>query len=635
MIKTHTLLGGLTLLMIGCNQTAPFTEEPPLPQATGSAIIDTRVRYQTFQGWGTSLAWWANVVGGWSDTNRNQIMDLLYGPSGLKFNVARYNLGADAPDNVCRSQLRPGGNVQSFATSLGVYDWTRDANQRWVLKAAQARGANLLEAFSNSAPSFMLENHCTAGATPPAYDNLRPDMYTAFADYIATVLQHFKNTEGVTFTTVDPLNEPDSGYWFSGGGQEGMNVSRAEQPKIINEVATAVQQKALPTLISAMDTTNIDLTNTEFNSYPDTVKNQISQINTHAYQGSYRSVLRNTAARYNKTLWMSEYGCCNATNTTANQLSTALDLATTIKKDLNDLQAKAWVYWQAVENNDGTSGTNHTWGLIKANFLSGESYTLTKAYYAMGQFSKFIRPGAQILPISHPNMLAALNSNNQLVVVAINSSSTASGVTLNMNGFTTLGTTAKVYRTSGTENLLALKNQSISNKSLILSLPAQSITTYVVDTAVAAAPTNTVTSGQSYKILNKHSWKALDVLGASTSDSASIGQYDDNEGNNQRWIFTDLGNGYYKITNKNSGKALDVSGASTSNGTNVIQYTYSGDNNQQWQLQSTGNGYFKIINKNSGKLLDVNGQSLDNSATVLQWEDNLGDNQQWMLIRAD
>ena len=28
--------------------------------------VDPRVRYQTVEGWGTSLAWWANVIGGWS-----------------------------------------------------------------------------------------------------------------------------------------------------------------------------------------------------------------------------------------------------------------------------------------------------------------------------------------------------------------------------------------------------------------------------------------------------------------------------------------------------------------------------------------------------------------------------------------
>ncbi|GEM44508.1 RICIN domain-containing protein [Deinococcus cellulosilyticus] len=639
-MKHATLLGSLTLLMVGCNAIQNVSSTQISKQAVGTAIVDPRIRYQTFQGWGTSLAWFANVIGGWSDTSRNQVMDALYGDAGLRFNIARYNLGADAPDNVCRNQMRPGGNVQSLATSLGVYDWSRDANQRWVLRAAINRGANLLEAFVNSAPSFMLTNHCTAGATSPTYNNLRTDMYDDFGRYVADVLKHFRDVDGITFTTVAPLNEPDSGYWSSTGKQEGMNVSRAEQPKIIGEVANALQAQGVTTPVSAMDTTDIDLTRTEFLSYPDAVKNQISQINTHAYKGSQRSLLRNTAQKYNKPLWMSEYGCCDTSNTSANQLSTALKLANTIRMDLNDMQVRAWVYWQAVENSDGSTSTNHTWGLLKANFLSGQGFSYTKGYYAMGQFSRFIRPGAQILPVSNVGSVAALNSNGQLVIVSINDTTAAKSLTLNLSGFSSVGSTAQLYRTSATENLVQLASATVSNKSVNLSLPAQSITTVVIGSVVAPAANTSITSGASYKVLNKNSWKALDVYGAATTDGAIVGQYEDNEGNNQRWIFTDLGNGYYRITNKNSGKVLDVVGEKIESGANVIQYTSTGKANQQWKVQATSGGYVKIINRNSLKVLDINGESINNTtstgeARAIQWDDNGGDNQQWLMVRAD
>ncbi|SMB82735.1 RICIN domain-containing protein [Deinococcus hopiensis] len=648
MNKRFTALTGLTLLLFGCT-SAPA---PSTPRASGSglsaqatlsstAIIDTRIRHQTFRGWGTSLAWWANVVGGWSSTSRDGIMDALYSPAGLNFTVARYNLGADAPDNVCRGQMRPGGNVQSLSTAPGVYDWARDANQRWVLKAAQARGANLLEAFVNSAPSYMLTNRCTAGATSPGYNNLRTDQYNAYGDYVATVLKRFRDVEGVKFTTVAPLNEPDSGYWFSTGKQEGMNVTRAEQPKIIGAVAAALGRQGVTTPLSAMDTTDIDLTNTEFLSYPDTTRSLIRQINSHAYKGSLRSVLRNTAQRYGKGLWMSEYGCCDVGNTPENQLSTALRLAGTIQKDLTDLQAEAWVYWQAVEHADGSAGANHTWGLIKANLVSGETFGRTKAYFGMGQFSKFIRPGAQILPISRTNTVAALNTTNQLVVVAINDAGSATPVTLDLSGFTSTGGTARLYRTSGTENLAQLASVTVSNRSLALTLAPSSITTVVIDSASAAAPSTALSSGKSYKILNKNSWKALEVYGESAADGAAVSQYNDSGSHNQRWIISDLGNGSFRLTNKNSGKALDVAGGSTAGGAGVIQYASNGGLNQQWQIQPSGQGYYKLINRGSQKALDVNAGSLNNTdpatntARIIQWDSNDGDNQQWLIVRAD
>src|SRR6266511_2792714 len=58
-----------------------------------------------FQGWGTSLAWWANVVGGWS--SMGDIDEELFGlpdrrhPHRLGLNVVRYDIGA-SPVVWCR-----------------------------------------------------------------------------------------------------------------------------------------------------------------------------------------------------------------------------------------------------------------------------------------------------------------------------------------------------------------------------------------------------------------------------------------------------------------------------------------------------------------------------------------------------
>jgi hypothetical protein len=36
------------------------------PRADYTTSVDPVVEFQTFQGWGTSLAWCAHVIGGWS-----------------------------------------------------------------------------------------------------------------------------------------------------------------------------------------------------------------------------------------------------------------------------------------------------------------------------------------------------------------------------------------------------------------------------------------------------------------------------------------------------------------------------------------------------------------------------------------
>lgn len=69
---------------------AALASLPTAQAATPTTVmVDAGTRFQTVQGWGTFLAWWANVVGGWSATTRDQVADLLFSDSGLGLNIAR------------------------------------------------------------------------------------------------------------------------------------------------------------------------------------------------------------------------------------------------------------------------------------------------------------------------------------------------------------------------------------------------------------------------------------------------------------------------------------------------------------------------------------------------------------------
>src|SRR5258708_6420070 len=183
--------------------------------ATYTVSIYPEQQYQTIEGWGTTLAWWANIIGGWSDSQRNAVANAIFNPTtGLGLNVVRYNIGADTPTNVCHNQMRPGGNTPSYEPSAGNYDWTKDTNQRWMIQAAQARGADLFEGQVNSAPDWMLINGCTAGGTNGA-ENLSSIHYADFVSYLAAIAQHFHDTWGIPFRTLEPFNEPTANWWTS------------------------------------------------------------------------------------------------------------------------------------------------------------------------------------------------------------------------------------------------------------------------------------------------------------------------------------------------------------------------------------------------------------------------------------
>ena len=68
---------------------------------------------QTFEGWGTSLCWFANVAGAYPDPLRNYLADLLFDPArGLGLQIARYNIGGSGWGCGDVANFRFGANVE-------------------------------------------------------------------------------------------------------------------------------------------------------------------------------------------------------------------------------------------------------------------------------------------------------------------------------------------------------------------------------------------------------------------------------------------------------------------------------------------------------------------------------------------
>ena len=138
-------------------------------------------------------------------------------------------------------------------------------------------------------------------------------------------------------------------------------------------------------------------------------------------------------------------------------------------------------------------------------------------------------------------------------------------------------------------------------------------------------PTPTLTY---YRVTNRNSAKVMDVIGASTANSAEVKQWTWNGGANQKWSFPDTDSGYFRVVDQNSGKCLDVAGASTADGANIIQYTCGTGTNQQWRMQAVGS-YFQLVARHSGKCLDVTGAGTADGVDIEQYTCGGGTNQQW------
>jgi O-glycosyl hydrolase len=608
--------------LVPAGALAVLTSFSPPPSVHAQALVDPQTIYVNgFEGWGTSLAWGANAVGGWSDPNRTAIADLLFSLNdGLGLNIVRYHIGSglnpDWETIGCGAQ-RPGSPLPLYEPAPGVWDWTVDANQRWFAQAAQARGANLFLAYASAPPYWMTKNGCTNGGdnaapnlkgwwgyfgsgccgayngttsysgetdesvtvdfngtqvefhgmtssdsgigavsidggpetpvdffsstrqgnvllytSPPLAPgthrlkirvtgtksasasahyisidrvvvspgavsiddqvrgtglnqfNYRWIHYDDFAQYLTEVINHFRDYWGITFTYLDPLNEP-SVAWTKTGNQEGNAFDQAGQNELIDRTGRLLATCALtgPT-IAAPDDWSPGLTNTNFNSYSTAAKDHISTITAHTYGTSpaEAAVLRNTAAATGKKLWHSEFTTGGGTNgANPNHVQPAVSLAMRIVGDLNDLRPSAWLLWDGIESWEQNEKENGSWGTIWARYLDPkQKWTVAKQYYGYKNFTRFIRPGYRIVASGDAQTLAAYDSaSRRLILITYNDGRSHRTVTYDLSLFGQI-TTGTPYRTSSTQNLEQLKNVSVTNNRLTVTLPKKSVTTYLM-----------------------------------------------------------------------------------------------------------------------------------------------------------
>src|SRR5262245_56423934 len=459
----------------GAAGTGTGGARPTITASPGTTLvkINTAVRRQTFEVWGTSLCWWANHVGGWSAASRDAVVDAVVDPTnGLGFNIFRYNIGGG--ENPSHDHMRQYGEMPGFQASDGTWDWTADANQRALLQSIVTRGGAglILEAFSNSPPYWMTKSGCASGNTDGS-NNLKDDSYDAFAEYPTEVVKHFSDSPGITFRTLEPLNEPNASWWTANGSQEGCHFSAANQQTIIKAVAAKLTAKALTaTTVSASDENSLDDAYNIIRAYDTASLAAMSQINAHSYSGSRRAELRSLATMRAKRLWQSESGPLNAT--LADDTEAALFMAGRIISDLRDMQADAWVDWQLGD-------PSRNWASFGLND-SRQTFTYLKRFYMQAGFSRYIRPGATFVDVNNPDMVAAVSADGRTLGLVVRNGDTAAskGFTFDLTALASVGASADARRTSRSENLVSLPAVAIQDWSFVATVTAGSITTFVI-----------------------------------------------------------------------------------------------------------------------------------------------------------
>jgi len=463
-------IAALFLLLAACSSAAATRLIAPRPGNESA-----------FDGWGTSLCWFGNAVGRWSDPRRNEVADALFSPAGLGLTVVRYNIGGgENPEHRHMPWFR---QMEGFQDAAGQWRWEADSGQRWMLEAARRRGAQRFEAFSNSPPYWMTRSQCASGAPDGNHDNLKDGAEEAFSVYLATVVKHFRTERGIRFDTLAPMNEPWTDYWRAGHNQEGCHFDPASQQRLIQTLRRVLDREGLGDVgIAASEETNYRKAIESWRSFDGATRACVAQVNAHAYDTAQRTELRDLIAAAGKPLVMSEVDGSGDHRHDPDSMIPALGLARGIIDDLRDLRPRRWVFWQAVEDWEAQRASNANWGLVLADLAgSSERWRLTKKYHALAQFSRFIRPGATLLPAAGPDSIGALDpSRTRLVLVLRNAANNPESVQVDLAAFPDAEPEVELHRTSATDDLQPQAGVRAEDRRIELELPAESISTLVV-----------------------------------------------------------------------------------------------------------------------------------------------------------
>ncbi|MEV6641332.1 RICIN domain-containing protein [Amycolatopsis sp. NPDC051371] len=617
---------------------------------------DPAYRQQPFEGWGSSLAWMAEATGGYPDSVRNKLADLVFGPGGLNLNIARFNIGGgNAPD--VPSYLRPGGAVPGWwkapaGTTRADKDWwtpgdaaefnaAADPNQRWWVDRIKNR-VTKWEAFSNSPPYFQTVSGYVSGGFTATDEQLRPDKIGDFTAYLAQVVRTLERAHGIKFASVNPLNEPNTNYWKTtlgadgnptGGRQEGAHIGPSVQSQLIPAMAAALPGK----VVSAPDETNPDIFAADWNGWSSAARTAAGRLNVHTYGTGNRPIPRDIAKGASKPLWMSEVGGSWLDRQDFTSMDPGLGLAGQITDDLRLLEPSAWVSWQPIEDYDnmkpgGESAAGMNWGEIQVPFNCESSdcpiRTNTK-FDTMRNFTHYIRPGDRLIASNDSASTAAMRGENLSSVVHVNSGTAEQDVTLDLSGFGCVrpGASVTPVVTDVTGALRRGIAVRVTSAHATLRVPARSVTTFLVDGVSSTAAGTGLGSGKPFTFTGVQSGKSLSAEGGAlvqrTTDASAAAQ---------RWTLTDRTGRYgnrdrFTISSVGTGQVLSTAGG-------AVTLAPAGTSNpaSQWTVSTTGDGTWTFVNAADGQLLDVTGESRDDGARIGLYRPTNGANQRWQAV---
>ena len=385
-----------------------------------------------------------------------------------------------------------------------------------MLREARARGVEHFLMFLNSPDVRFTQNGLATNTGRGDTYNLKPGCADAWAEYMADVVEGIARHDSVRFDYVSPFNEPDGHWNWQGPKQEGTPATKVEIAALTRRLGEEFARRGLETQIVIPESSDYRclvgthmtdsrrgyeiqsfFTRDSVDTYIGDVPNVPRLIAGHTYWTTtplemlrdMRVALRDTLRSRGVDFWQTEY-CIMGNDEEIGggggydfTMRTALYVARIIHHDLVFADARAWQWWRAVgeDYKDGLLREYHDEGAAPSTWRVKDS----KLLWTMGNFSRFIRPGACRVDVACDGMVDATdptglmasayeNADGSRVIVVINYGDEPSEVSPEWGRRTRW----QAYRTSDAEGE-NLKPVGETRGRAAIVIPARSVVTLV------------------------------------------------------------------------------------------------------------------------------------------------------------
>ena len=424
------------------------------PGVDGHSLIDWQEVHQQIDGFGASSAWRSQ----WTSTQADMFFSTNSG-TGLARNGSTFAFSGIGL-SLLRTRIAPG------ATTV----------EQSIMQMAQARGARVWSAPWSPQTSFKTVNANGVLSVNGGGFNGTPANYQAYASQLAGYVAAMKNTYGVDLYAISIQNEPDfnttnyeSCVWTgqqihdfvpylsaaltaSNVGATRVMIPESENWKVSSLYTTAMDDASVAPLVSILANHNYVADNSVGDQAPP-------------------AALLN----YGKALWETEVAKLSGNDSS---MEDGLYWAGRVHQFLTGAEANAWHYWWLIAYGSDNGG------LCDANEVPA------KRMYALGNFSRFVRPGFFRIGTSSAGSTWVSSyrnlTNRHFAVVAINAATNAVTQTFYLTN--AAAESVVPWITSASLSLASQAAIAVTNGAFSYLLPRESVVTFVGQAAPSNSP---------------------------------------------------------------------------------------------------------------------------------------------------